>query len=70
VKEDGTNAKSAADNGYQHQYKFVKEEPTNLSSNIKPGLKCFNGFMSRTSESFEKLEAEKSYRIRRMCNRT
>ena len=70
VKEDGTNAKTAADNGYQHQYKFVREEPTTLSSNVKPGLKCFSGFSSRTSESFEELEAEKSHRIRRICNRT
>ena len=70
VKEDGTNAKTAADNGYQHQYKFVREEPTTLSSNVKPGLKCFSGFMNRTSEGFEKLEAEKSHRIRRICNRT
>lgn len=70
VKEDGTNAKTPADNGYQYQYKFVREESSNLSSNTKPGLSCFPQFMEKVADDFEQLEAERSHRVRRICNRT
>ena len=53
--------------GYKYQYKFVREEPTTLSSTSKPGLKCFADFKNKVEDDFKSLEAERSHRIRNIC---
>ena len=53
--------------GYEYQYKFVREEPTLLSNTVKPGLKCFADFKEKVADDFKSLEAERSHRVRRIC---
>tara|TARA_Y100000739_G_scaffold228956_1_gene242173 strand:- start:10579 stop:12201 length:1623 start_codon:yes stop_codon:yes gene_type:complete len=53
--------------GYEYQYKFVREEPTLLSNTVKPGLKCFEDFKEKVADDFKSLEAERSHRVRRIC---
>mgnify|MGYP001296886223 CR=1 FL=1 len=46
--------------GYKSQYKFVREEPTTLSSTSKPGLKCFADFKTDGSKFYYALGSIKA----------
>jgi hypothetical protein len=65
--EASANKWGPCTDGYEYQYKFVREEPTTLSSTSKPGLKCFADFKTKVEDDFKSLEAERSHRIRNIC---
>ncbi len=65
--EASANKWGPCTDGYKYQYKFVREEPTTLSSTVKPGLKCFADFKEKVADDFKKLEAERSHRVRNIC---
>jgi len=65
--EASANKWGPCTDGYEYQYKFVREEPTLLSNTVKPGLKCFADFKEKVADDFKKLEAERSHRVRNIC---
>ena len=47
----------------------MKISPSKLSDDVKAGIPCFINFDNKVADSFEELEAERSHKVRRECNR-